>query len=260
MDNATSNDFLFVKSVIKPKTSKKSTFGSPGIGIEYQPWDGEEEWVKKSVREQIKTTVSNVKAMKLKDEESIYLVIGLSSSYTPHKTERPANIHVFNEDVKKVINCLSAKFLAYLNIEHNRILVSCTLSNLAKVSEMRKGCDSKYFHNVKRLSTLTLTERISEFLRQDAEWATMTRPILIQLIPNLPKERKEQYLAEVSEYLVKSGKQPIDVNLDLIVANLNKESTTELLETSNFVFHVSEVPQGVAESLKNTKANEKTDV
>lgn len=262
MNNESSpNDFLFVKSVVKSKIMKKSTYGTEGNIIDYQPWeDEEEEWVKKPIREQIRTTVSNVRAMKLKDEERVYVAIGLSSSYTPHKTKRPINIHVFNDDVKKVINCLSAKFLAYLNTEHNRILVSCSLSNLAKVSEIRKGCNSKYFRNVKRLSTLTYAERVSEHLRQDTEWKTTVRPILIQLIPNLPKEIEEQYSAKIIEHLMKIGREPIDINLDLIVANLNKEATTELLETSNFVFHVSEVPQGVAQRLKTRKQKRKPTV
>ena len=255
MNNAsTSNDFFFVKSAVKSKTRKKPTYGGEGVEIPYEPWEGEEEWVEKEVREQITSTISKVKTKKLKDDERVYVVLGLSTSYNPRKDGKPAPIHIFSENVKNVLNRLSAKILAYLNIEHNRLLVSCPLSNLSKLSESKRGCNSKYFHNVKRLSPLTFKEQVSEGLRQDTEWLTITKPILIQLVPNLPTEIRHQYMMEIIKYLREILAEPVDFDdSGFIAANLSKESTTELLETSNFVFRVSEVPQGVAEKLRTSK-------
>jgi len=243
-----------VKSTVESKTRKKPTYGREGIEIPYEPWEGEEEWVDKGINEQLTSTISKVKTKKLKDEERVYVVLGLSTSYNPRKDGKPAPTHIFSKDVKNVLKRLSAKFLAYLNIEHNRLLVSCPLSNLSKISESKRVCDSKYFHNLKRLSPLTLKEQVSEGLRQDTEWMTTTKPILIQLVPNLPTEIRHQYIMEVIKYLRALLAEPVDFDdSGFIAANLSKESTTELLETSNFVFRVSEVPQGVAEKLRTSK-------
>jgi len=252
-NDAKSNDFIFIKSKTDSKTHEKSTYGTKGIEIPYEPWEGEEDWVDKGIEEQITSTISNVKTKKLIDDERVYVVLGLSTSYNPRKDGKPVKVHVFNVDVKQVLTQLSAKILAYLNPEHSKLLVSCPFSSLAEILESEKY-DSKYFHNVKRISPLTFKEQVSGDLRQDNEWRTATKPILIQLVPNLPNQIRQQYVTEIMEYLQKSLAEPIDYdNTGFITASLNREAATELLQTSNFVLKISEIPQGVLEKLRVTK-------
>ncbi len=251
-----SNDFFFAKSVIKSKTDRISGYGgTEGQLIEYEPEDdAEEEYIKNTVKEQIKTTISRMQSTDLKDEQRIYVVLGLNSLFAPHKREStPPNITVFDNHVKSILKNLSADFLAYLNVEHNRVLVSCPLSRLSKVCQMKKGCNSKYYGSLKRIGPLTFREQVSEYLLTDIEWQTKNKLVLIQLVPNLTSDLKEKYSAQITNYLVRNGKQPIDTKLGMIIADLNKESTTELLETSNFVFQVSEVPEGIAQKMQKRR-------
>jgi hypothetical protein len=45
VDASISDNFIPIESRIEPKTREKSTYGSKGIEIAYEPWEGEEEWV-----------------------------------------------------------------------------------------------------------------------------------------------------------------------------------------------------------------------
>ncbi len=92
-----SNDFLFVKSHTKSKPERISGYGgNQGQLIEYQPsFEDEGEWTKDTVKEQIKTTISRMLSTDIKDEQRIYVVLGLNSSLAIHKREStPPNITV----------------------------------------------------------------------------------------------------------------------------------------------------------------------
>ncbi len=104
---------------------------------------------------------------------------------------------------------------------------------------------------------MTFQEQVPEYLLTSEDWKNTDKPVLIQLVPNLTPELKKSYSDRVIDYLIKSGKQPIDTNLGMIIADLNKDSTAKLLETSNFVFQVNEVPEGVAQRLKNKRRTAK---
>lgn len=257
-NDSTNNDFFCVKSTTEPKMKKKPTYGVQGIDIEYERYEGEGEWVDKDLNEQLTSTISRVRTKEMKDEERIYIVLGVSTSYAPRKWGK-SPIRIFNTDVKNVINRLSAKILAYLNTEHNRLLVSAPLSKLTKISKTKRGCDLKYFHNVKRLSPLLFTEQVSSTLRENVDWDTKPKNILIQLMPNLASEIRNRYHVEITRYLNQRHAEPIDIDdTGFLIANLRKEEATALLETSNFVFRISEVPQGVVELLETTKTDGQT--
>ncbi len=87
----------------------------------------------------------------------------------------------------------------------------------------------------------------------DKEWSEKDKPVLIQLVPNLTPELKKNYSAKIMDFLFKSGKQPIDTDIGMILAYLNKETTTKLLETSNIVFQVEGVPEGVAQKISSSR-------
>jgi hypothetical protein len=253
-NNPIPNDFLCAKTVVKSREIQKSTFGGTGISIDYESWgDEEKDWISKPIRDQIKGTISSIQKKPMKDGERAYVVLGLSSSFTPHKTKRPENIHIFDEDTKKILKSLSAEFVAYLNIEHNRLLVACPISSLSRVSEVKKGCNSKYYQNLRRLSPLTLAEQISSNLSNDEEWHNTSKPVLIQLIPNISPELSEKYSSQVTKFLVEKNKELVYSSDKRIFAQLDKDSATELLETSNLVFQINEAPEGVARQLKANK-------
>ncbi len=136
------NDFIFVKTRLESKPHQTSGYGgNEGRIIEYLPsCSDEEEWSKKVVKEQIKSTISRMASTDLKDSERIYVVLGFNSTAAIHKKPTtPENITIFDKHAKDIIKNLSATFVAYLNAKHNRLLVSCPLSRLLKVTEKRKA-------------------------------------------------------------------------------------------------------------------------
>jgi hypothetical protein len=90
-----------------------------------------------------------------------------------------------------------------------------------------------------------LKEQISKSLKQDSEWADVSKDIVIQLIPNLPIEKRKEYAASVVKHLKQKDNYAKSYEkTDFILTNLKKETTEQLLQAANFVFRVSEIPKG----------------
>jgi len=256
LNSSTSSDFIFVKSKTYPhKTAKRAAWPArPFEKIDYEPIeDDEEEWVSKEMKEQITSTVSNIRTKQLRDNEKAYVVLGVIAKFIPNE-RYPSRIRkkVFYPNMLTVLKRLSAEVLAYLNAEHTRLLISCPYSKLTEIVEKEKYA-RKYFEGVKRISPLLLGEQVSKSLRQDSEWANVSKDIVIQLIPNLPTDKRKEYANTVIEYLKKADADATSYdNTDFIIANLRQETTEQLLQASNFVFRVSEIPKGFVERINLT--------
>lgn len=253
-DSSISSDFIFVKSETIPKKIKRGPFPRGEFEqLDYEPTEEEEEWVSKEIKEQITSTVSSIQTKKLKDSEKAYVVLGVSAKYYPYKRDPTRGYRqVFDRNVKNVIERLSADVLAYLNVGHNKLLVSCPLPKLKEILEKEKY-SKKYFQSVKRISPLLFEEQVSESLRKDSEWANVSKDIVIQLIPNLPTDKRKEYTNTIIGHLKKTDADAISYdNTDFIIANLRQEPTEQLLQASNFVFRVSEIPKGFVEKINLT--------
>lgn len=256
MGNSVSTDIIFVKSKTDPKIFvKRAAWPAGGFEIiDYEPTeDYEEEWVSKDVKEQITATVFSIKTKPLKDHEKAYVVLGVTSKFIPDKRNpAKARKQVFDKDMLNVLKRLSAEILAYLNPEHTRLLISCPLSKLTEILVKEKYA-YKYFQGVKRISPLLLKEQISKSLKQDSKWANVSKDIVIQLIPNLPTEKRKEYATAIVEHLKQKDSYAKSYEeTDFVIANLKKESTEQLLQAANFVFRVSEIPKGVMEKTRLT--------
>lgn len=251
-DSSISSDFIFVKSeTIPAKFAKRAAWPSGGFEqLDYEPTEEEEEWVSKEIKEQITSTVSSIQTKKLKDSEKAYVVLGVSAKYYPYRRDPTRGYRqVFDPNVKNVLKRLSADVLAYLNVGHNKLLVSCPIPKLKEILEKEKY-SKKYFQSVKRIGPLLFEEQVSESLRKDSEWANVSKDIVIQLIPNLPTDKRKEYANTVIEHLKKTDTDATSYdNTDFIIANLRQELTEQLLQASNFVFRVSEIPKGFVEKI-----------
>ena len=256
MGDSVSSDIIFVKSRTDPRVSvKRAAWPAKGFEIvDYEPTeDYEQEWVSRDVKEQITSTVSSIKTKPLRDDEKAYVVLGVTSKFIPdERNPARARKQVFDRNMLNVLKRLSAEILAYLNPEHTRLLISCPLSNLTEILE-KKRYAYKYFQGVKRISPLLLKEQISKRLKQDSNWVNVSKDIVIQLIPNLPTEKREEYATIIVEHLKQEDSHARSYQeTDFIVANLKKESTELLLQAANFVFRVSEIPEGLIEKTELT--------
>lgn len=263
-NGAISEDFIFVTSKTGPNTTaKKAAWPAKGFEkINYEPTeDDEKEWVSKEIKEQITSTVSNIKTKQLRDNEKAYIVLGVTAKFIPNENN-PSKVRkqVFDKAMLNVLTRLSADVLAYLNAEHTKLLVSCPLWKLTEIVEKEKYA-KRYFEGVKRISPLLFGEQVSKLLRQDSEWANVSKGIIIQLIPNLPTDKRKEYTKTVIQHLENIGEDTpaidpkdydIDYNFDFIIAHLRQKQTEELLQASNFVFKVSEIPKGLAENVNLT--------
>jgi len=237
------------------KRPRKAVWLSTGFEeIAYEPTEEEEEWVEKDIKEQIKLTVSNVMKKEIKDDQNLYVVLGVSTKLFPAKKGTiDKRRQVFYPEMLTVLERLSAVVLAYMNIEHNKLLISCPLSKLVEILETERY-SKKYFQSVKRIGPLLFEEQVSEYLKQDSEWTKIAKPLLIQLIPNISSDKKREYIGKLVEYVRKIGVQPFDYeNEEFISVSLAQEPIRELLQISNFVFKVSEVPQGYVESARSSR-------
>ena len=247
-------DFIFVKSTTKSEVyTKKAAWPAGEFEIvNYEPIeDDEKEWVSKEVKEQISSTVSNVRAKQLKDTDSVYIVLGVTAKFVPNENNpSKTRKQVFDPLMLNVLKRLSANILAYLNTEHTKLLVSCPIWKLTEALDKERYA-KKYFEGIKRIGPLLPMEQISKFLRQNSAWAKESRELIIQLIPNLPTEKREAYSKNITDYL-----KSVDSNAssyegsDFILANIKQKPAEDLLKTSNFIFKLFEVPEGFAERVK----------
>jgi hypothetical protein len=251
-----------VKSIVDQRISvKKAAWPAGGFEIiDYEPTeDYEQEWVSKNVKEQITATVSSIKTKPLKDSEKAYIVLGVTSKFIPNeKYPARARKQVFDKALLNVLARLSAEILVYLNSEHTKLLISCPQSKLTEIIEKERYA-YKYFQVVKRISPLLLKEQISKSLKQDTEWANVSKDIIIQIIPNLPTEKRKEYATNVVEHLKQKDNYAESFrDTDFIIANLKKETTEQLLQAANFVFRVSELPKGVIGKTRITPKKKRT--
>jgi len=255
-NSSISSDFIFIKSeTSSKKESRKAAWPSAEFEeIAYEPTEEEEEWAEKDIKEQIRLTVSNIMKKEMKDNQNLYVVLGVSTNLFPAKKGSiDKRRQVFDPDMLTVLKRLSAVVLAYLNIEHNKLLISCPLSKLTEILKTERY-SKKYFQGVKRIGPLVFEEQVSEHLRQDSEWIRVAKPLLIQLIPNIPSDKRREYVSKLVEYVRKIGTETLDSeNEGFVSVSLAQKPIKELLQTSNFVFRVSEVPQGYVESARSSR-------
>ena len=255
MNNASS--FIFVKSSTPENKEKKGPAWITKPFESQYGWtsDEEEEWVSKEMKQQIMATVSTIQSKPLRDNEKAYVVLGVESHFIPDNPSKPKQ--VFYKNTTTVIERLSAQVLCYMNFEHNKLLIACPISNLEKLVEKEKY-SKVYFQVVKRISPLFLSEQISEDLK-DSQWVKDPKDILIELMPNLPIEKKQEYANKLMQNL-KTTDNDVEscCNNDFVVASLNQQSTEQLLQDSNYVFRVSEIPKGFLQKIALPKKNKRS--
>jgi len=231
------SDFIFVESKVVEEKRRKG-YGRGTETIPYEPKKEEAEWISKSVNEQISSTISSIQEKELKDVENVYIVLGISKRLS-------------DSDTVTVLKSLSAEVLAYLNETHTKLLVSCPLSKLSAVLRNATYA-SKYFQQVKRISPLMFEEQVSEYLREDIEWPSKARPLLIRLVPNISEDKRQHYLKAIIKHLKEIQAKLLDYEMGFLLADLDLSSTRKLLQVSNYIFDIGGVPQGVIERVPDS--------
>jgi hypothetical protein len=237
-------------------TDKNKTYGSGGEWVTYKAEEIEEEWTSKEIGTQISSTVSSIQETTLRNKEQAYFVLGLSAKQTTHKDGSKGTLHVFTPKSRKLLSQLSAEILAYLSPSHDRILISCPFSNLTKILETKRF-KASHFEPVKRFSPLFYEELVDYNLLQKGLWQD-SKPIAIHLMPNISENLVRDYLKALIDYLA-VHKENLDWDdLGTVFVNLTGEEAKKLLDDSNFIFNIGEMPKGAVEkNRKKRKAKQK---
>jgi len=255
------NGFIFVKSITTDVRSAKGGGRSrKHFERSYEStFEEDKEWIAKEMKDQIWSTVSCLEKQEVKDIEKVYIVLGVESQFVPKEDQSEIRKKIFYQNTLRVIQNLSAEVLSYLNKEHTNLLISCKISDLTRLLNKYKY-RMEYFKTVKRISPLLPEEQISKHLKEDKKWTTQSKEVLIELIPNIPTEKKSEYSKRVTQYLTNLDKPANSCcNEDFIITELNGASTKELLKSCNLVFRVTEAPKGVLEQFNSaSKGRQKT--
>jgi len=231
--------------------------GSHGIIVDYKPSEEEKLWVDQNIESQVNATISSIKSNSYIDDESVYFVLGLNSVHFERKRTPEPRIKIFDDNFDIIMDHLQGNVVAYLNHNHNKILVSCPMENLINFDESLKY-RFKYFTNkVYRISPLLKHEKISSSIRGDEESYIENDFKIIYIIPNLINDKKIQYINEVQKYLKEKGIICVlFINEGIILANINLKLIEDLIDKFNYVFKIEPIPIGEKnqiQTLENTE-------
>lgn len=225
------------------------TFGSGGEWVSYKAEGFEEEdWASQEIKTQISSTLSSIQATTLRSKEQAYFVLGLSGKQTTHEDGSKGTLHIFTKESRDLLTLLSAEILAYLSPTNDRILISCPLGDLAKLSET-KSFKSPPFKPVKRFSPLFYNELVDDSLAQKGLWQDSI-PIAIHIMPNISDSLVRDYLKVLIGYLAMHDDVLDWDDFGTVFVSLTGKETKKLLDDSNFIFSISEMPKGAVEKLR----------
>lgn len=101
-------------------------------------------------------------------------------------------------------------------------------------------------------------EQISKHLRENSSWNTESKEVLIELMPNIPIEKKDEYAKRLVQHLTALDKIADSCcDHDFIITKLDLTLTKTLLKKCNFIFRVTEIPQGRLEQVKTSPKHSK---
>lgn len=242
------NDFIFVPSKTFHKDREKTYPTSNGEWVHYETDDFEAEWASKEIDHQILSTVSSIQSTTLKSAEKAYFVLGLSGKQILHENGTLGPVRIFLPKNREFLSNLSAEILAYLNPTHDKLLVSCPLLSLSKLSESR-NFKSQRFEAIKRFSPLLYNEIVPSNLKKDP-WES--KLLAIHLMPNISNDLVRDYLKQIIDYLSKRNSVVDWDDSGIVFADLNSQELTELVKSSNVIFYLNEIPKASVENFQKT--------
>lgn len=247
MEQDSSNQFLFIKSELGQE-EKRTGRGRGGEYVPYKPTEEDEYWSSMSVEEQITSTIASYEKKSIKDEDLIYLVLGLAKQFSVKENgELSDRYKIFTPDFDNIVTRLSADVLAYLNRDHNKILIKCPVTNLMEFQE-KERYNNKYFLPVKRIGPLLKSEQISPSLLYDHDWEKEEKNVILQTMPNIGVEKRSEYYHKMMSIIDKEDIDVTNIDNDVIYLKLDKKTAESLLEKSDLIFKIEKTPTAILDN------------
>lgn len=238
-----SNDIRYVESSTKPFKRAKRKVGVP---IEYQPIDYEhiendEGWADEELGTQIRETVTTLDKKKLRSGDEVFFI--LDFKFDPS-----------NPEVRNLLKKLKANIIAYLNKEHNRVLVSASNDALRAMGD--RDIPKYVHHSLYMLRPLSAKDQLSESLRTDD--SDKQKLLLFNIMPNVEAEKQSTYLQQLENRL-REYQCPIYESvlkeLGVIVTDASAGIAQSIAEDSTFVYHVGEAPLALAMRIREERGS-----
>jgi len=229
------HDFIFREpnQLLKEKEKSKAGRPWPPPDVIHEDDQTDHAWRKDGVYGQVEKTQKLISEAKVRDEELAYYVLEtVTSTYHP--------------DSVAVLKKLNARVLVHIDPTKNKVLVEAQLGRLREVADSEHT--KTFENNVHLLRPLRIDEKISEDIR-DSEWARANDRIIIELVPNIDKEKREEYLEKTTKYLQELGLAKIESTADrylkasgLMISKASLSQSKEIANDNNLIYRISRAP------------------
>jgi hypothetical protein len=232
-------DFEFIES--KPDSFKKQKGHPTGDyeprKIKYDENEEDSEYRQKRLKDQVKSTAETLNERTLRNDDQVFFVLDFAA---PPASNR----------VDQILNRLQADILAYLNKEHNRVLVAGSGRELFRLYNNLPSYFKDWVHLIR---PLTRSEQLSKELSGADPRAKL---VLVRIMPNLRETDKRTYLNKLAEFLRQHGAEiyyrEITGENGVIVTQTEDAVVQSLVDHSTFVYQVKPAPDAIAVKLKKS--------
>jgi len=238
-----------VEKIIR-ENPKGVPIGRVSYIVPYRFTDEDSEYSSIDLGTQVESTISELASIEHKDEENVYIVLGLTTTHSPRKRDPEDYIRIFDDNFLNILERLEGELIAYLNKEHDKVLISCPLNKLNEFNESKRY-DYRYFiDKVNRISPLLLNEQLSKDIIEYEE-KTEEMFVIIILIPNIAEEKKTKYTNEISDYLREISKECAILEQEgMIITKLSYVESEEILKLFNYILKIEVVPEAKLQDME----------
>lgn len=219
-------DFIFIPSEQKSFSRLKINRPPFNQKAPYELEDFDKEWGNQTIKKQFNETVSILNKRDLRIGDEVFCILDIK--YNPADSA-----------FKSILNRLDGKILAYLNNKHNKILVSASNRRLYDI--IRKEIPKYFKDNLNIVKPLTASWEVQEIDNEKQEF-------LICIVPNIEKDRLQQYIEKLTDYFGKT-EDKVDTILNdkgIVQVYTDKATAQSLIDKSTFIYSINTLPKGVA--------------
>ncbi|MHB8568341.1 MAG: hypothetical protein ACYC7D_14310 [Nitrososphaerales archaeon] len=240
-NNPEGRDFVFVKSEVKTVTKGKSRYDPYADFSKEQIADIKEgvQEHKEELSQEISAIKSSFQDKELKDAKTVFFV-------------GEANDPIGAFQITQGVKSLGAQIHGYLDADHKKLLISTSEEKLESLTNKTAVSDniSKSF---KEFRQLTLDEQLGDL---PAVWKSKSLNVLVHIMPNLKQEQSRGYMKRIDRFL-QSNNCPIlwryETENGMIASSMPRSIAESLIQVSNFVYRIDDLPIGFASVEKNRR-------
>ena len=232
------NPFIFAVAKEKTDRKTKSKFVPERNEVDFKPThNSENEWKRKELHDQIKSTVSSLLDKPLRLSQELFYVL--------HTKIPPSD-----PNIGIILQRLDADIVNYLDAERQAFIVKGSEKKLSSYANKEK-LPKLFLENIEIFRPLLEEDQIS--IKSKKELEKNEKMVIISLMPNLDSDTLEKYSAMTKKFLVDLKHEFYELEHEgLFLSKISLSEIKDLLKKSIFVHFVESAPKGIFTSLKST--------